>query len=174
MKLILPMLLILLLFSCKDSNVDNNNLNSGNIIFETEFQNFAWGISYHGEMIDTDGKVYSYNPAKDSVLPLYNADGFYTDQELRAKYQHHKTYIKTIPNDSLNWSHTLAAQVTTTDYSDTSSVGADMGAMTYAVYLYRPQIRKYQKIILKVDGDITFYNKSESAMALAAWLQHLL
>ena len=173
MKLILPMLLALLLFSCKDSGVDYNHRNSNNIIFEVEYLNYAWGIAYQGVMIDTDGKEYSYNPAKDSVPPLYNADGFYTDQELRAKYRHHITYIKTFPNDNLTWSRNLAYQVATTDYSDTSYVGADMGAVTYAVYLFRPQVSKYQKIILKVEGDLSFYNKSESAMALAAWLKQL-
>ncbi len=170
LKQIIPVLLALLFFSCKESNVNEQIPNGSSIIFEVEYVNYAWGISYQGVMIDTDGKEYSYNPAKDSVPYLYHDDEFYTDQELQAKYGHVKTYIKTIHNDSLNWSHSLANQVTT-DYSDTFYVGADMGTLTYAVYLYRPQVSKYQKIILNTEGDMAFYNKSQSAVTLAAWLK---
>lgn len=171
MKQIILMLLALLFFSCKDSSVNEQpQNNSSNIIFEVEYLNYAWGISYNGIMIDNEGKEYSYNPAKDTIPHLYHADGLYTEQELQAKYGHVKTYIKTIPTDTLNWSHNLANQVTTTDYSDTTRVGADMGSLTYALYLYRPQINKYQKIILKEEGDMAFYNKSQSAVTLAVWL----
>ncbi|MDP3150945.1 MAG: hypothetical protein Q8N83_17645 [Ignavibacteria bacterium] len=171
MKQIIPMLLALLLFSCKDSSINDQIPNGSSIIFEIEYVNYAWGISYHGIMIDNEGKEYSYDPAKDTIPFLYHADGFYTDQELQAKYGHVKTYIKTIRSDSLNWSHNLANQVTITNYSDTTRVGVDAGSETYSAYIFRPQINKYQQIILKVDGDYSFYNKSQSAITLAAWLK---
>jgi len=171
MKQIIPLLLTLLLFSCKDSSVNNQTQNNNNIIFETEYINYAWGFSYNGKMIDAEGKEYSYNPAKDSITYLYHADGFYTESELQIKYGHYKTYIKTISSDSLNWSYNLANLVSTTEYSDTIRKGVDAGALTYAVYLYRTQAGKYQKIILKIEGDYEFYNKSQSAVALAAWLK---
>ncbi|MFA6027148.1 MAG: hypothetical protein WC727_11995 [Ignavibacteriaceae bacterium] len=171
MKKIIPVLLALLFFSCKDSNVNEQIQSNSSIIFEVEYLNYAWGIEYHGVMIDTDGKEYSYNPAKDSVPFLFHADGLYTDQELQSKYQHVKTYIKTIPNDTLIWSHNLVNQVTTTNYSDTTYVGMDGGSTTYSIYIFRPEINKYQQIVLKIEGDIAFNNKSQSAVTLAAWLK---
>lgn len=172
MKQIIPLLLALLLFSCKDSSVNNNIRNGSNsIIFEVEYLNYAWGYSYNGIMIDNEGKKYSYNPAKDTIPYLYHEDGYYSERELQAKYGHFKTYIKTIPGDSLNWSHGLATLVSTTDYSDTTHTAIDAGTATTSVYLYRPQKNKYQKIILKVEGDFEFHNKSQSAVTLAAWLK---
>jgi len=171
MKQIIPMLLALLLFSCKDSSVNDQIPNGSSIIFEVEYVNYAWGINYQGVMIDKDGKEYSYNPAKDSTPYLYHSDGLYTERELQSKYGHAKTYIKTIHSDSLNWSHNLANQVTTSAYSDTTQEGADMGELTYSVYLFRPQVNQYQQIILKVEGDYAFYNKSQRAITLAAWLK---
>jgi len=68
MKQIIPLLLALLFISCKDSSVNEQpQNNSSNIIFEVEYINFAWGTSYHGIMIDNEGKEYSYNPAKDTI-----------------------------------------------------------------------------------------------------------
>lgn len=174
MKQIIPLLLALLFFSCKESNVNDQPQNSSSsIIFEVEYLNHAWGISYHGIMIDNEGKEYSYNPAKDTIPYLYHADGLYTEQELQAKYGHVKTYIKTIPSDTLNWSHSLANQVTTTDYSDTINVAVDGGISTYSFYIFRPEINKYQQIVLKLEGDYEFYNKSQSAVTLAAWLKNI-
>ena len=172
MKQIIPILFAILLFSCKDSSVNNNN--APGIIFEVETENYAWGIVYQGVMIDADGNEYSYNPGKDSISYLYHSDGYYTYQELKSKYEHFKTYIKKVPSDSLSWSHNLSTKVTTTDYSDTSREGADMGSSYFSVYIDRLGSGKYQKIILKVEGDWAYYNKSENAIALAGWLKRLM
>jgi len=171
MKQIIPVMLALLLFSCKDSSVNDQPQISSSIIFEVEYLNYAWGFVYQGVMIDNEGKEYSYNPAKDSIPFLYYADGLYTERELQSKYGHAKTFIKSIRSDSLNWSHNLANQVITTDYSDTTYVGMDGGCTTYSTYIFRPEINKYQQIVLKIEGDIAFYNKSQSAVTLAAWLK---
>ena len=55
-------------------------------------------------------------------------------------------------------------------YSDTSVVGADMGEFSYIAYKYNPVTKKYQQIVLREDGDWSFYNQSPSAMKIAAWL----
>lgn len=171
MKQIIPLLLALLLFSCKDSSVNNNIRNSNNsIIFEVEYINYAWGYSYNGIMVDNEGKEYLYNPAKDTIPYLYRDDGLYTERELQSKYEHAKKFIRTLRSDSLNWSHNLANLISTTNYSDTIRTGIDAGITTTSLYIYRPQVSKYQKIILKVEGDISFNNKSQSAVTLAEWL----
>jgi hypothetical protein len=162
-----------LLLSCKDSGVNNQNQSNDKIIYEVEYVNYSWGFNYHGTMIDQDGSIYSYNPAKDTISVLYHAE-YYTEQELQSKYQHAKTYINKIAEDSLNWSHNLATEVTNNDFSDTSRLGADMGELEYSIYIYRPQMSRYQKIILKVEGDWTFYNKSQYAISLVTWLKKLL
>ena len=173
MKRIIPALFAILLFSCKDSSVNNQNQNSTGMFFEIENVNYAWGIFYQGIIIDPHGNEYSYNPGKDNVHFLYNSDGYYTDQELQSNNQHAKTYIKNIPCDILNLSHDLATKETTTEYSDTTRVGADMGSIIYSIYIYQAQANKYQKIVLRVEGDATFYNRSESAIALVVWLKQL-
>ena len=171
MKQMIPVLFALLLISCKDLGEPGQE--HAKILFENEYINYAWGFNYQGVAVDQEGRLYSYNPAKDSIPELYHADGYYSEQELTEKYQHFKTYLKQINDDTLTWSHGLASAVPANAYSDTTVVGADMGAFIYSVYIYRPQVGKYQKLVLKLEGDFTFYNKSESAKALAAWLKRL-
>jgi hypothetical protein len=143
------------------------------MFFETEYINFAWGFAYNGIMVDQDGDIYSYDPAKDTISVLYHTDGYYTEQELQSKHQHAKTYLRRVAEDSLKWNHDLVNKVAINDFSDTTRVGADMGNLEYSVYIYRPLISKYQKIIFRVEGDFTFYNKSENAIALVTWLKKL-
>ncbi len=165
------MILTLLLLSCKDASVNDQSENLDEIVFESEYINYAWGFSYQGKMVQKDGSIFSYNPAKDTIPVLHHADGYYTKQELLSKYQHAKTFLRKIDVDSLHWANDLAIKVTTNDLSDTMRVGADMGSFVYSVYIYRPQNTKYQKIILRTDGDYTFYNKSENAITLVTWMR---
>jgi hypothetical protein len=169
----LPLLLAILFFSCKDSSVNNQIQTSNGIFFEAEIVNYSWGFVYHGTMIDPNGNEYTYNPAKDKIPVLYNYDGYYTNQELQSKYQHAKTLFSKVSFDSLSWSQDLAEKVRTTDYSDTTYGGTDMPLISYSIYIFRPQIAKYQKIILRVEGGYIFYNKSESAIALVGWLKQV-
>jgi hypothetical protein len=141
------------------------------MFFETEYINYAWGFVYQGTMIDQDGSIFSYNPAKDTITVLYHTDGYYTEQELRSKYQHTKTYLRKVNEDSLKWSHKLATLVKVNNFSDTVRVGADQGGLEYSVYIYRAENNEYQKVTLRVEGDQAFYNKSESAIALVTWLK---
>jgi hypothetical protein len=45
-----------------------------------------------------------------------------------------------------------------------------MGEFSYIAYKYNSATKKYQPITLLVDGDWTFFNRSESAKNIAAWL----
>ena len=132
---------------------------------------FVWGFAYSGNEIDKEGNIYAYNPGKDSASVLYHADGYYSQAELGSKLSHNRLFIATVAADSLNWICTLANGVTMNEYSDTMRVGADMGSVTYSVYLYRASFGKYQQVRLKVEGDFTYFNKSESAIALADWMK---
>lgn len=165
------LILVILLTSCKDSTVDIVNQSKPEMFFETEFINAAWVPTYQGKMIDQNGRIYFYNPEKNGASVLYHADEYYTERELRAKYQHVKTYIRNISTDSLKWYYELATKVIISDFSDTACGGYDMGSLVYSVYIYKPQIGKYQKIVLSQDGDCTFYNKSENAITLVTLLK---
>lgn len=160
----------LFLFSCKDTSVDQNQTGLG-MIFETEYINFAWGLAYQGKEIDQEGNIYTYDPGKDSASVLFHADGYYSQVELVSKFSHHKLFIGTVAADSLGWIRNLASTITMNEYSDTMRIGADMGSVTFSVYLYRASVGKYQRISLKVEGDVAYFNKSESAIALADWMK---
>jgi len=167
------MILAVLLLSCKDSGVSPPDGASGPVIFETEYINWAWGYAYEGTVVFQDGSLYAYNPGKDSVAVLHHSDGWYTETELSSKYAHRKLFVRTISPDTLRLMRQLALVVTGGTFSDTVNVGADMGAITYSVYQNLPESTRYHKSVLRVDGDWSFHNKSEAAIALADLIHRL-
>lgn len=169
----ISIILAVVVISCKDSSTNTNNHSTDQIYLEFEQINYAWGYCYQGMMIDRDGKMYSYNPAKDTIGVLYNENNYYTETELQSKYQHYRTYYRNVNQDTLLWCYELANNVTPNTLSDTSMAGCDMGSFIYTVYIYRTDSCKYQKIVLRQDGDVVFYNRSENAVALVTWMKKL-
>jgi hypothetical protein len=166
-------LMALLALSCKDLGVAPADQPLGQVIFETEYVNWAWGYAYQGTVVFEDGSLYSYNPGQDSVAVLYHANDRYAASELNSKYAHRKLFIRTISSDTLLLMRQLVSGVNLSSFSDTTRVGADMGAIAYSVYRYNSDSAQYHKLVLRVDGDWTFYNRSAAAVALASLMQRL-
>jgi hypothetical protein len=173
MKKAIISLFAILVLSCQNNLNNNQSDINDEIIFEIEKTNHAWGFVYQGTVINQEGKVYTYNPAKETDSILYNIDNYYSDKELTLKYSYQKTYIKTIQKDSILWANELSKKVEINNYSDTTGNVADMGKLQYSVYIYNKDKLKYQQILLRIEGDFNYYNKSESAVALVAWMKKL-
>jgi hypothetical protein len=171
LALFLTAIILLCTISCKDSGVNNRTQSLGNIVLETEFTNAAWGISWFGSYVGENGNVYTYDLAKSNFPMVVHHDGYYTEEELSSKYHHCDTLRKIIPHDTILWCHQRANLVNASSYSDTSRIGADMGALTYSLFLYDSEKMKYRKIVLSVERDSYFYNTSESAIELIKWFK---
>ncbi len=163
--------LLLQVVSCQQASFTGGDLVGSETLFETELVNYAWGFAYQGTVIDQDGSMYSYNPGKDTIHVLYHADGYYTKEELHAKYAHARSFIRIVSPDTLQWLTTLAASVTPNTFSDTTHPMVDAGIVQYSTYIYRASAGKFQQVVLRVDGDYHFYNTSQSAVSLAAWMK---
>jgi hypothetical protein len=137
-------------------------------LFETEYLNHAWGYHQNGIAIENDGRVYRYEmPREKEWKP--NDNGIYSASELTAKYGNSRTYIMTIPADSLKAMYTLIAAASGGSYSDTLHVGADAGGTTYSCWLTDGQ-GSYRRLALRLRGDFRFDNLSPSAVKIADWL----
>ncbi len=167
--------LILSLFalSCRDNGLSPTEQVPAATIFEIEYTNCAWGFAYEGKVVLDDGNLYSYNPGRDTATVLHHSDERYTETELTSKYSHHKVFIRAVSPDTLLLMRQLASAVTVGEYSDTTGVGADMGALLYSVYEYQSDTDRFQKKILRLDGDWTFYNQSYAAVPLTNLMRRL-
>ena len=167
------LLFALLAVSCKDTGISPLNVDIGDVFVETEYTNWAWSFQYQGRVVLQDGSVYTYNPGKDTMAVHRHDDELYTEAELQSKYAHRQIFVRIVHSDTISLIRQLAAEVTTNEFSDTTGVGADMGSLVYSVYVHRPESARFERRILKLEGDWTFYNKSQSAMALVSLMKQL-
>lgn len=160
-------------FACRDSIITSDSQALGRIVFESEYINHAWGYSHSGKYSGEDGKIFTYDHAKSNIQWKESSDGFYTEDELISKYHHFDTLRSMIPKDTVLWMYSLAISINPNTYSDTARIGADMGSNTNAIYLYRDDKKKYQRIVLNQEGDWRWRNTSESAIELTQWFRRM-
>ncbi len=166
-------LVLFVLFACNDSTVNSGVLPQQEIIFETEYVNFAWGVTWKGMYIAENGDVHTYDRSGDPVQWVEDEDGMFTKEELLTKFARRDTLRSHLPADSLMMMKQLSMSIDAKTYSDTAYVGADMGAWTTTVYIYRSEMNQYQRIILSNEGDREFSNASPNAKILSGILKRL-
>lgn len=167
--------MVLIINSCNNNSViilETGSLPS--VIFEVEYVNHAWGYVHYGYYIAKDGGVHSYDIAKSGESWSDTSQGYYTERELVAKFNHLDTLRMMVARDTILWSNELARLAQYGTYSDTIQQGADMGGLSFILYLYRQDIKKYRQIVLLLNGDRTFRNESQSAIQLVAWMNRVI
>jgi hypothetical protein len=163
-------LLAVVVSSCKDAGTGPGSEPPSELYLETEYVNSAWGYSHNGRFIDAAGDIISYDLASSGTQWVTNSTGYYTEAELWAKIHHSDTVRGFVPADTLKMLRRLAFASVPGANSDTICAGADRGLFITCCYVFRADSSKFQRIELRVDGDCTYHNTSQSAIELANWL----
>ena len=165
--------LILAGFGCSDPSVNSGDPVLGEIIFESEYVNFAWGVSWLGGYIDENGFLHTFDRTSDPVQWTEAHYGMFTREELQKKYLRRDTLRYLVHADTLTKMRQLAGTISASSYSDTLSRGADMGLWLTSVYILRQESGMYQRIVLNCEGDWSYSNTSSSAQTVSAWLKRI-
>ena len=64
-----------------------------NIVFEVEYENHAWGFSYHGWFVTDSGEIWSYSYSEDEEPWDTRLNFPLTLELLREKYNHNPVYV---------------------------------------------------------------------------------
>ena len=166
--------LIVLLSSCASDSLSPSTGSHESIIYEVEYVNNAWGYAHNGFYVSTAGAVHTYDIARTGQTWKDTSTGYYSAEELYLKFSHRDSLVGYIDRSTLIRVNALVESAKCGTYSDTVCVGADMGARTYNVYSYVPEIQRYQRMTLRLEGDWTFHNTSRSAMDLVEWLNQVI
>jgi len=167
-------ILILLSLSGCDLFVSSPRVSTRNFLFEVEYENFAWGYVHRGIYINNKGEVYKYDYDSSSGIWRRNDDGLYTESELIKKYRPNNEFLKKLDVNRVSQMRDLIPEAMQAGYSDTVSVGADIGAVNYICYSYDKSAHKYFEIILAQEGDWKFKKESAAADTLINWLKKIL
>lgn len=173
MGLLLPGIVGLWVSACSPIEPERDKIEQ-EILFEFQYINHAWGYQRIGSYIDGEGIVtsYQYTPSDTHWAPAdFNHP---TEEELLDKYSHSPLHLNVIDPDTLYAKYKLIEEAAVGTYSDTLSLGADMGGYAYICYVYHSDTDRYDAVVLKLWGDWSYENLPPAASVLVQWLEEKL
>jgi hypothetical protein len=141
----------------------------GPVLFEVEYVNAAWGFSWHGFTVDTEGRVHSYDLGDLNQLPQHE-DEVFTAGELEAKYAHNRRLETSVSAEEAAAKYARVGEVLAGSTSEPVGLCADAGTTRYSALIYAPATDTYHRVLLHQRGDVARANTSAAARELYLWL----
>jgi hypothetical protein len=139
-------------------------------LFEVEHVNHAWGMQWHGLVIDREGNINAYDHSNELWSPV--EDDSYSETELQDKYEHVSRYVGRIDEATVVHQFNRIAGVPD-QLSEPQYPCRDAGGLTYRAFRYETATGRYLPLLLRQEGDVVRENTSDEAEELAAWLRNL-
>jgi hypothetical protein len=140
----------------------------GTVLFEVESINFAWGRSWHGFVVEADGRIYSYDLGDTDLLPPEGDD--FAAGWLEAKYSHGRRQVGAVSAAEAAARYALVGDALRGGITEALGVCADAGTVRYSALLYEPTLGRYRRLLLHQRGDVAQTNTSAAARELYRWL----
>jgi hypothetical protein len=138
------------------------------VLFEVDYQNYAWGFMWRGFYVDADGGVWQYG---DSVSTDRTAQkDAYTQEELVEKYSTQRERIGTVDEDELREMAGLIPAAAGGRLTEPVGRCADFGVITFHAFEYDADEGLYHPVLLYQAGDMARENTAESARRLTEFL----
>jgi hypothetical protein len=169
MKLGYAALAAVALAACNEATAPDAD--TGSVLLEIEYINYAWVPTYFGFYVDATGDVYSYD--RQGTPWQHGEDRTITEEQLIEKLSLKRTLVTTRDSMEVASIANRIAEVNTNQLSAEKIQCADAGALTYRAYKYNPGNRTYQPILLRVEGDLARQNTSQAAQELIAYIRSL-
>lgn len=139
--------------------------------YTLEHENWAWGYSHSGWIIDTDGNVMTFDlPSKwnreDSL-------GYISESALLENISYCNKKAEKVSKRKLYKHNQLIAGAANGKISLHDNTTADMGTRQYTCYWYDETRNLYKRVILKIEGDMEAVNESKNAAKIVDWMKKI-
>lgn len=167
LSIALPLALSLAGASCTEPLASPEH---GAVLFEVEYVNFAWGRSWHGFVVESDGKVYAYDLSDTSQWPPAEEEDHVPAPELEAKYAHQRRLVTAVSATEAASRYARVGDALAGTLTPPQGFCADAGTVRYSALLYDASTQTYRRLLLHQAGDIARTNTSPAARELYRWL----
>ena len=168
LKLLFVFTLFISAFSCRETD-DVFFPATDEIVFQSEYINYAWGKQHYGFIITSDGTKYSYD----------NPDNWIFPEDSQIKAEDFAANLVSCTNEGkvdltkFNRMKTLVLKVDETKLSKGQNVMADAGSENYSFHVKDANKGTYRHITLVTRGDWFQENTDDDAKEIANWLIQL-
>jgi len=143
---------------------DKLRLEEGDIIiFEYEYENFAWGHQHIHWIIDNDGYVRTEID-----------DPAYLGPPIREMFDGFIITSDTISKEDIEYYQKLVPDAIKGDFESNPGNRADFGAVVFNVYVKKSDEDSYHKYLLSLQSDVLdSINTHRDAEKIVQWMQEL-
>jgi len=163
-RLFLPIVLVCS-FGCSsdDSPTAADIADDQILVAGREYINWAWGYNHRAKYVDVHGNAYGIAYALNDSIWTLDSSGYYSKEDIDLLIRDAQKQPVNVPKDDVDLMCLLIPIADKGAYSDTTFTGADMGSTITFAFHYESVSDSYKKIILRVEGDFSYHNTSESA-----------
>ena len=165
--LILSAILLILLTGCVQVNVfvwDDAN----QIVFQSEYTNYAWGYNHNGWMMDKTGQVKRFQ--KNARWVFADDQGYLSESDMLKNLAACDSVIAQIGSTELSQYASKASTCVNAESTKPQNLMADAGEHLYAFYVFEPDLKRYKRVILQKTGDWSQENLAPNAKSIVDWM----
>jgi hypothetical protein len=157
--------------ACSNSATDLGDIpDDQEFLFEVEYVNYAWTFIWKGFHVDRDGGVRSYQLG----TPWPHAgDASFSPETLNEKYAEAPESVSTVALDELGRRVASIPAAAAGPLADPVQRCADAGTVTFTAWIFDSGTKRYQPVLLRMNGDVARENRATAANELYAWLATL-
>lgn len=169
MKNLLYSLLLLVFFTgCLQDEV-YNAYSSGNLIFQSEYTNNAWGYNHNGWMMSSTGQAKRFQKSAKWVFP--DSLGYVSEADMEKNLAACDSVIEQINALTFDTYSAKALACVNGTMTKPQNLMADAGANIWAFYVYDSEKKRYKRIILDLTGDWSQTNQAAGSKEIVDWMK---
>jgi hypothetical protein len=169
-NLVLSIVLITLFTSC----LETEELKSGeitNLIFQSEYVNYAWGYNHNGWMMDRSGIVKRFQKTAAWVFP--DSTGFISEADMQKNIAACDSVIAEVGTSEFKLYADKALTCVNGTMTKPENKMADAGEHIWAFYIYDSGKNGYKRIILDMTGDWSQENLAPNSKGIVDWMKKI-
>ena len=163
--------LLVSLSACGHSAAKDEFEDIGRYVFDVYEENYSWGHTLRGFVIERDGRVRSYDHSDERWIPTQDRAGRLPETDLADKFYGSKVRL-TLAADAV---HAKAKLLPTVAHGTITrfSQSRDRGRFAFVGYIYDRYWSSYRAVVVGADGDWLETNTSPEAKELLEWLNEV-
>lgn len=163
---ILIIAMLVIAFGCKKEF--NPTILNQEVLFEATYMNYAWVYQHNGFMVDSAGRVRSYNLPKN--WNFVDSDGFITSVAMKENLKNLNETTVTVNKDTLLKYYNKLTRAANGELTQPKTEMFDAGTASYCGYIFDSETNRYQRVLIKQIGDVYIENKSTEAKEIYNWM----
>jgi len=141
------------------------------ILFQVDYENYAWGYQHSGFIIDSEGNILTYKNPQNWDFP--DKDFHLSESQVRSNLESCRNTGKRISEEELKKYTGYIKNISSSKVTALKNVAADAGSLEYICYQFSESTETYQGTLIKQEGDFTCENLNFFSKKVSTWLKNI-